>query len=81
MFKKNVRIDCINSNFFYDCVVPEHVGLSAKRFTYNLSKGSNYVVFEIEADDSIALKAAESSIKKLEVIFRKMLKLSGVENV
>lgn len=78
---KKIVIKGIDARKFHECVISEHKALNAKRFSYDLSFDDNEVTFDVSAMDSTAMKAAESSIAKLEKIFRKMKNISCGENV
>ena len=80
MLKKIVVKD-VDAVKFHECVVSEHENLNAKRFGYKLRVDNGSVIFDVSATDSTAMRAAESSIRKLEIIFRKMNNISGGENV
>ncbi len=80
MHKKIVVRD-VNPSNFYECVIPEYNGLNAKRFSYKVEVCESEVTFNVTAMDPTAMKAAESSIRKLESVFKKMNYISGGENV
>lgn len=81
MLKKNVCVENIDIDGFFESIFVESKKLSAKRFNYTVSKADNSLSFGIVAEDPVALKSAESSVRKLEIVFRKMVDLSGGENV
>ncbi len=76
MFEKTIVVKDIDSRSFYESIKPDIGGLSAKRFSVKANKLADSVEFLVYADDETALKAAESSIAKMEAVFKKMSKIN-----
>lgn len=61
---------CGDAEKLYECFEPELGGKGRARFS--LKKGKGYVLFEIKAEDSVALRATLNSITKLLTVYEKI---------
>jgi tRNA threonylcarbamoyladenosine modification (KEOPS) complex Pcc1 subunit len=64
-----------NPEIIYKSFISESKSLKTKRSNYTVKKYKNYVEFEIEAKDSVALRATFNSIIKLLTVYEKINKL------
>ncbi|MFW6230622.1 MAG: KEOPS complex subunit Pcc1 [Nanoarchaeota archaeon] len=76
-----ITIEDTDSDALYRCMIPEKRALNAKRFRYRMEKQEDKLVFHIEADDTVALRAARSSITKLVRVFKKCIALSDKDGL
>jgi len=59
----------------YSCFKPELV--DKKRSDFEIKKKKNYLLFEIEAEDSVALRATMHGITKLLIVYEKVNKVKN----
>ena len=64
-----------NPAIIYKCFISESKSLKTDRSNYIIKKYKNYVEFEIEAKDSVALRATLNSITKVLTVYEKINKL------
>ena len=64
-----------NPEIIYKSFISESKSLKTDRSNYIIKKYKNYVEFEIEAKDSVALRATFNSIIKLLTVYEKINKL------
>ena len=64
-----------NPNMIYKCFYSESKTLKADRSNYTIKKHKDYVEFNIDAKDSVALRATVNSIIKMLTVYEKINKL------
>lgn len=62
-----------NPKELINCFEPELI--DKKRSNFKIIEKEDYVLFEIEADDSVALRATMNGITKLITVYEKMEKI------
>ncbi|MFP4656864.1 MAG: hypothetical protein ACLFNK_04795 [Candidatus Woesearchaeota archaeon] len=78
MLKKELFVDTSQPETLRDALLIEERLLDASRFKWTSTTRSDGVVFKLEADDPTAMKAAESSVDRLVLVYKKISALFSV---
>ncbi len=75
MLSKTIHVKARHPELLRKAVSPEEAHQDAARFRWSSSEANDGVKFELEAEDRVAMKAAESSVSRLSQVFDKMSEL------